>query len=1189
MAGIINIMNRARALRQETALNSITPERAGGIMYDTLDYINQEQLQAASPLVISKIYDSVASMEADDEPVSDLTGKALKPGQVVVIVTGDPDDPDDSVIYRYNGTEEGVSSWTAVGKLGGVAPYLEGYLYVGVATPVTDPQTANITQKVYYRATEAGTYTDFDGLVVNAGEVCNLKWNGSAWSKEVTGAATKAELTELDQKVDELGGTIDFSNADASYNTTAGYYISGNAITASANYSYSSPIHLNAGETIEGKWVNSGANAISLTDQNGTSYSKLISGTSQSPLIYKYKAVDDCYVAICWRSGTASPEYVKIIASSRIERMDKVLGILDDKVLNDGNPLNTIEGTLIGTGEIQASTTNVVFSDYIPVTGGHTIWVSYQIADADNCMVYYDSNKEVLGFYALYGAFGRSASLPAGAAFVRFSTVASTAKSAYIYDLTVQQLIWSASKTIEQIVDSNSKSIDAITSGIANINDFILPFKKEEILPYSTETNYELAGDGFKGSCTGVSVLKKYAVVAGDILYLNLSKDTTRAVFQFQNALSVPSSGTSNLVGEVYKFAINGFVKVPTGATYLIVSQFVANTTNKVYKVIQPNAQQIVDGAIGGERSKTLFKSVDWRIRNGSQGNSANAYVVTIYGSGTLAIPVTPGHRYRLIVNRTPTTGYNLYYSFYTYSTNNPANLHNSDVVRNDTLSGPAAHPIYEDVEIMPGEAGISFQLTEAVGPGVPQSPTNNIVLRQTDFSIFDIVVLDVTAGLFYGPESSPVFERNTDRLPALYNACRWHKSSATAKDFAALICTDVHAWWLAQNNALEATNEMEMIDCYINCGDTCASYYNPAQIGEFQSALLGLMKPGYIVCGNHDVGKCYFVGYACNHAQAYAAFIKPMVDAGWLVSGEYEADKPYWYHDDATRKIRLIGLYEYDDNLDINETYWKKITYNSALSNIAFSTAYAQGAQVNVNGYTAYSFEAVQAVTTPANYYTDAEKLPSYKVKRGSRVIRQTQAQWYLDTLASTPANYGVIVIMHNPFSDLAITQDLPFSWPSGVQGSSFSQNNMQTDLIRDALVAFKNGAAYSANVVMKGDASYLNTEGGGTYAYSVSKDFSAKNAGVVLLGVLGGHSHRDLVWKDASEAIYQITPICAIVDSENDRNGDVRRTTTDGLCADSLTVASFASGRIGLVKIGVNVTDRGTRRDYEVIDTTS
>ena len=75
-----------------------------------------------------------------------------------------------------------------------------GYQFVGIATPSTDPGTPD--QNVYYVAAQAGTYTNFGGLVVNEGEVAVLMYNGT-WSKAVTGAATAAQVGELSQEVDD--------------------------------------------------------------------------------------------------------------------------------------------------------------------------------------------------------------------------------------------------------------------------------------------------------------------------------------------------------------------------------------------------------------------------------------------------------------------------------------------------------------------------------------------------------------------------------------------------------------------------------------------------------------------------------------------------------------------------------------------------------------------------------------------------------------------------------------------------------------------------------------------------------------------------------------------------------------------------------------------------------------------------
>ena len=117
MNPIDEILARAAALRDETRLNSITPDRAGGIMYDTLIALNQIWLEQAAGLIISKIYPSVEAMEEDPAPVSDLTGLPLRPGQIVVIASGDADN---GMIYRFNG--ENDPRWEEVGEMGSTMP-----------------------------------------------------------------------------------------------------------------------------------------------------------------------------------------------------------------------------------------------------------------------------------------------------------------------------------------------------------------------------------------------------------------------------------------------------------------------------------------------------------------------------------------------------------------------------------------------------------------------------------------------------------------------------------------------------------------------------------------------------------------------------------------------------------------------------------------------------------------------------------------------------------------------------------------------------------------------------------------------------------------------------------------------------------------------------------------------------------
>lgn len=229
MANILDILTRAQALRQETALNSITPDRAGGIMYDTLILINQMQLEGGS-LLISKVYSSVAAMEADTTPTSDLTGRALRPGQLAVIVPSSSTSSDMGSVYRYN--EPG--SWTLCGKIGGLpmdtvpiqgssngitsgavynalsALRNEGYKYMGIATPGsggTAPGTPN--QPVFYVAA-AGSYPNFGNLTVASGHLGFLKYSNASWTVESieVGKDYDEEISQLQHEASELEDAV---------------------------------------------------------------------------------------------------------------------------------------------------------------------------------------------------------------------------------------------------------------------------------------------------------------------------------------------------------------------------------------------------------------------------------------------------------------------------------------------------------------------------------------------------------------------------------------------------------------------------------------------------------------------------------------------------------------------------------------------------------------------------------------------------------------------------------------------------------------------------------------------------------------------------------------------------------------------------------------------------------------------
>ena len=70
--------------------------------------------------------------------------------------------------------------------------------FAGIATPETNPGTPD--GNVFYLATTAGTYSNFNGIVIEAGEAVILEWKGS-WVKKDSGFATHEKLTETGREM----------------------------------------------------------------------------------------------------------------------------------------------------------------------------------------------------------------------------------------------------------------------------------------------------------------------------------------------------------------------------------------------------------------------------------------------------------------------------------------------------------------------------------------------------------------------------------------------------------------------------------------------------------------------------------------------------------------------------------------------------------------------------------------------------------------------------------------------------------------------------------------------------------------------------------------------------------------------------------------------------------------------------
>lgn len=220
MPNILDILARAQSLMNETALNSITPPRAGGIMYDTLLVLNQMQLEGAS-LLISKVYASVSAMEADTTPTSDLTGRALKPGQLVVIVTSDASSSDMGSEYRYNGP----GSWTYVGKVGGLP--LDTVPTQGSTKGITSGGVYDVKQALEGEVSQLGSKVDVvvDGISYTSPNLFDKTavTSGKCVRKDTGGLYTDPNYSASDYIPVPADATSFYYSPDNSYGGVLGW------------------------------------------------------------------------------------------------------------------------------------------------------------------------------------------------------------------------------------------------------------------------------------------------------------------------------------------------------------------------------------------------------------------------------------------------------------------------------------------------------------------------------------------------------------------------------------------------------------------------------------------------------------------------------------------------------------------------------------------------------------------------------------------------------------------------------------------------------------------------------------------------------------------------------------------------------------------------------------------------------
>lgn len=129
----------------------------------------------------------------------------------------------------------------------------ENATFAGIATTTTNPGAPD--GPVFYLATTAGVYPNFNGLEVLDGEAVVFSWNNSAWSKKVTGFATQEnineKLSQLGSKVNNIETKIESKTiTDTNEDTVSDLWKKGNTFTLEVELSNITQIYGLYGSTL---------------------------------------------------------------------------------------------------------------------------------------------------------------------------------------------------------------------------------------------------------------------------------------------------------------------------------------------------------------------------------------------------------------------------------------------------------------------------------------------------------------------------------------------------------------------------------------------------------------------------------------------------------------------------------------------------------------------------------------------------------------------------------------------------------------------------------------------------------------------------------------------------------------------------------------------------------------------------
>lgn len=236
------------------------------------------------------------------------------------------------------------------------------------------------------------------------------------------------------------------------------------------------------------------------------------------------------------------------------------------------------------------------------------------------------------------------------------------------------------------------------------------------------------------------------------------------------------------------------------------------------------------------------------------------------------------------------------------------------------------------------------------------------------------------------------------------------------------------------------------------------------------------------------------------------------------------------------------------------------------------------------------YSVSTNSQVTYPTYFYKDIAaksiRIISLNIYENSHTsdnchFSQEQCEWFVSSLASTPANYGVMVMFHAPEAKPDKDNSHPAFYQDILNYTGY-QSGLSGNVFRAIIDTF----------VEKGSATITYTSK--NTSISVSADFTGVANGVEFIAFVNGHLHADIIGYVADARNLQLNlNVCTgnAAYGPTSYTGNANLSDLPRGCTGStqdcfnIYVIDRATKTVRIARVGSNITGNLTERKYMVI----